>query len=144
MRTSTLRKLVTGCAFALGLAFVPSLQAQGGGGGGSGRQMGTPEERATAQVTALTEALTLTPDQQAKIKPILVKQYTDQAAAMAGMQQGGDMAAMRAANQERTTKVQAEITALLTDAQKPKYTAYLAEQATRRGGGQGGGAPRQQ
>ena len=143
MRTSTLRKLVTGCAFALGLAFVPSLQAQGGGGG-MGRQMGTPEERATAQVTALTEALTLTPDQQTKIKPILVKQFTDQAAAMAGMQQGGDMAAMRAANQERTTKVQAEITALLTAEQKTKYTAYLAEQAARRGGGQGGGAPRQQ
>jgi hypothetical protein len=138
MRTSTLRRLVTGCAFALGLAFVPALQAQGGGGG---RQMGTPEERATAQVTALTEALALTPDQVTKIKPILVKQYTDQAAAMQAA--GGDMAAMRAANQERTTKVQAEITALLTDAQKPKYTAYLAEQAARRGGGQGGGAPRQ-
>jgi hypothetical protein len=140
MRTSTLRRLVTGCAFALGLAFVPSLQAQGGGGGG--RQMGTPEERATAQITALTEALALTPDQVTKIKPILVKQYTDQAAAMQAA--GGDMAAMRAANQERTTKVQAEITALLTDVQKPKYTAYLAEQAARRGGGQGGGAPRQQ
>jgi hypothetical protein len=142
MRTSTLRKLVAGCTFALGLAFVPSLQAQGGGGG---RQMGTPEERATAQVTQLTTVLALTADQATKIKPILVKQLTDQAAAMAGMQQGGDMAAMRAANQERTTRAQAAIAAVLTAEQKTKYTAYLAEQATRRGpGGQGGGAPRQQ
>ena len=142
MRTSTLRKLVAGCAFALGLAFVPSLQAQGGGGFGG--QMGTPEERADRQVTQLTTALTLTADQATKIKPILVKQYTEQAAAMAGMQQGGDMAAFRAANQERATKVQGEIAALLTAEQKTKYTAYLAEQASRRGGGQGGGAPRQQ
>jgi Spy/CpxP family protein refolding chaperone len=142
MRTSTLRKLVAGCTFALGLAFVPSLQAQGGGGFGG--QMGTPDERADRQITALTPVLALTADQTAKIKPILVKQYTEQAAAMAGAQ-GGDMAAFRAANQERTTKVQAEISALLTAEQKTKYTAYLAEQAARRGqGGQGGGAPRQQ
>ena len=143
MRISTLLKLVAGCTFALGLAFVPSLQAQGGGGG-MGRQMGTPEERATAQVTQLTTALALTPDQATKLKPILVKQFTEQAAAMAGMRQGGDMAAMRAANQERSARVQAEIAALLTAEQKTKYTAYLAEQGTRRGpGGQGGGAPRQ-
>ena len=142
MKTSTLRKLVAGCTFALGLAIVPSLQAQGGGG--MGRQMGTPEERADRQVTALTPVLALTADQTAKLKPILVKQYTEQAAAMATAQ-GGDMAAFRAANQERTTRVQAEIAALLTAEQKTKYTAYLAEQGARRGpGGQGGGAPRQQ
>ena len=142
MKISTLRKLVAGCTFALGLAFVPSLQAQGGGGPGG--QMGTPDERADRQITQLNTALTLTADQTAKIKPILVKQYTEQAAAM-GTAQGGDMAAFRAANQERTTRVQAEIAALLTADQKTKYTAYLAEQASRRGpGGQGGGAPRQQ
>jgi Spy/CpxP family protein refolding chaperone len=142
MRTSTLRRIVAGATFALGLAFVPSLQAQGGGGFGG--QMGTPEERADRQIAQLTPVLTLTADQTAKIKPILVKQYTEQAAAMAGAQ-GGDMAAFRAANQERTTKAQAEIAALLTADQKTKYTAYVAEQGSRRGpGGQGGGAPRQQ
>ena len=143
MSNRTLRKLVAGAALLLGVTVVPSLHAQGGGG--MGRQMGTPAERADAQITALTPVLTLTADQAAKIKPILVKQYTDQAAVMAGAQQGGDMAALRTQSQAISTKASTEITALLTAAQKPLYAKYLEEAAARRGGGMGGGgAPRQQ
>jgi hypothetical protein len=138
MSNKTLRKLVAGAALLLGVTVVPSLHAQGGG---MGRQMGTPAERADAQITALTPVLTLTPDQVTKIKPILVKQYTDQAAVMAGAQQGGDMAALRTQSQAISAKASAEITALLTDTQKPLYQKYLQDAAARRGGG---GAPRQQ
>lgn len=142
MSNRTLRKLVAGAALLLGVTVVPSLQAQQGGGGQFNRP---PAERADAQITALTPVLSLTPDQVAKIKPILVKQYTDQAAVMAGAQQGGDMAALRTQSQAISAKASTEITALLTDAQKPLYQKYLEEAAARRGGGMGGGgAPRQQ
>jgi periplasmic protein CpxP/Spy len=148
MTITTFRKLVAGAAFLLGIIAVPSVHAQAGGqGGGMGRQMGTPAERADQQITALTAAVKLTPEQVTKIKPILVKQYTDQAALMAGAQQGGDMAALRTQSQALSAKAQTEITALLTAEQKTAYTAYLAEQAARRGGMGGpgaGGPPRQQ
>ena len=145
MKTSTLRKIIGGCAFVLGIAVVPSVHAQGAGAGMGQRQgMGTPAERADAQITQLTTTLALTPDQVTKIRPILVKQYTDQSAVMAKMQQGGDMAAVRAESQAVSTKAQAEVAALLTAAQKTKYQTYLEEMRARRGGGAGGGAPRQQ
>jgi hypothetical protein len=141
MTTSTLRKIIGACAFVLGIAVAPSLHAQAAGGGPGQRQaMGTPAERAEQQITQLTTALTLTPDQVAKIRPILVKQYTDQSAVMAKMQQGGDMAAVRTESQAVSAKAQTEIAALLTAAQKPVYEKYLEEMRARRGGG----APRQQ
>jgi Spy/CpxP family protein refolding chaperone len=150
MTTSTLRKIIGGCTLALGLALVPSVQAQQGGGTPAGQRqgMGTPAERAEQQITQLTTALALTPDQVGKIRPILVKQYTDQAAVMAKVQQGGDMAAVRTESQAVSAKAQAEIAALLTAEQGAKYTTYLEEMRSRRGGGMGGqgngGAPRQQ
>jgi periplasmic protein CpxP/Spy len=146
---SSMRSMVGGIALVAGLMAAPALQAQGagpaaggpgGGGGGRGGQMGTPEERATAQLTQLTTLLTLTADQSAKVRPILVKQFTDQTALMTGGQAaGGDMTVRRAQVLEITTKAQTDILALLTDTQKAAYQKFLEEEAARRPGGFGGG-----
>jgi hypothetical protein len=105
--------------------------AQGGGGGGRGM---TPDQ----QLAALTTQLTLTADQQAKIKPILeasAKQMADLRAS------GGDPSTMRPKMMQIRTDQQTKIKAVLTDAQKPKYDAMLAAQQNR---GPGGGGPPQQ
>lgn len=151
---ASMRSLVGCMALLAGLLAAPALHAQGAGpgaggpGAGGGRgagQMGTPEERATAQLTQLTTLLTLTPDQVTKVRPVLVKQFTDQQGMMGGGQAGGDMAARRTQMLEITTKAQTDILALLTDAQKPIYQRFLEEEAARRpagmGGGRGAGGP---
>ena len=143
-----MRSLVGCMALAAGLMVAPALHAQGpgpgaggpgAGGGRGGQMMGTPEERATAQLTQLTTLLTLTSDQSTKVRPILVKQFTDQQGLMGGGQAGGDMAARRTQMLEITTRAQTEILALLTDTQKPVYQKFLEEEAARRPGGFGGG-----
>ena len=101
--------------------------AQGGGGGGRGGQ--TPD----AQLAALTTALTLSADQQAKIKPILdadAKKIADLRAA-----QDPDMQTKVAAIR---TAQHAAIKALLTADQATKYDAMPQGG---RGGGGGGAAP---
>lgn len=110
------------------LCTVPML-AQGGGGGGRGGF--TPE----ARVAALDKAVTLTDDQKTKITAL----YTADLAKMQALRAAQDpdmrtkMMAMRA--DENT-----QIKALLTDAQKTKFDAYLASMPQRGGGGGGGGA----
>jgi len=113
------------------LCAVP-MMAQGGGGGGRGGM--APD----AQVTALDTAVTLTADQ----KTLALKIYTDGAAKITALRTAQDpdmrtkMTAIRA--DENTA-----IKAILTDAQKPKFDAWVASQPQgggRRGGGGGGGA----
>lgn len=118
------RGLLLGAALLVGLFAVPALQAQQGRGG-------NPEERAQARVTQLTEALKLTPAQVAQVKPIVTRQFADQAAAFA-QGQGGDMAARRAAMQKQREEVNAKITALLTAEQKVAYQKLVAEEGARR------------
>jgi hypothetical protein len=114
------------CGTALSTA--PML-AQGGGGGG--RMMQTPQQ----QLDALTAALTLTPDQQPKVKAIL----EDTAKKMADLRaSGADPADMRPAMMKMRTDQQTAIKALLTDDQKTKYDAMMAAQMNRQ---RGGGAP---
>jgi protein CpxP len=114
-----MKKLVIICALLFSV--VTFANAQGGGN----RNMGTPEERATRMTTQLTEKLTLTADQQTKVKAI----YLDQNDAMtkARAAAGDDRKAMRdkmtAANDESNAK----ITALLTDDQKKAFATYLEE-----------------
>lgn len=98
----------------------------------------SPADRVAAQMTQLTEQLKLTPAQVAKIEPILLKQAADRQAMMAKAQ-GGDMTAMRAEMQAQNTKVQAQITALLTSEQKPLYEKALEAQRNRGPGGGPGG-----
>jgi hypothetical protein len=97
--------------------------AQGGGGG---RMMQTPDQR----VATLTTALTLTADQQAKVKAIYEADVKPMADARA--------------NQDRETMMKirtdenAKIKALLTADQAAKFDA-MPQGRGRMGGGGGGG-----
>jgi periplasmic protein CpxP/Spy len=136
-RNATRLGAVVLCSAALSL--VPMLGttpmlAQGGGGGGRGGMMQTPQQ----QLDALNTALTLTPDQQTKVKAILddsTKKMTDV------RNSGADPADMRPKMMAIRTDQQTQIKALLTDDQKPKYDAYLAAQPQGRRGGGGPGGP---
>ena len=119
------------------LCAVP-MMAQGGGGGapgggGGGRGMMTPD----AQLAQLVTALTLTSDQQAKIKPILEAD----AAKITALRTAQDPD-MRTKMMAIRTEQHAAIKALLTADQATKYDAM--PQGGRGGGGggaPGGGAP---
>jgi hypothetical protein len=97
-----------------------------------------PEERATQRVALLTERLQLTAQQATALKPILVKQFTEQTQ-LFQRNQGGDFAAMREEMTKMRTKYDAEITAQLTETQKKAYAAFTEEEAARRRNRMGGG-----
>jgi len=119
--------VVAMCSAAL--CAVP-MMAQGGGGG---RGM-DPD----AQLASLTTALTLSADQQAKIKPILVAD----AAKMTALRTAQDPDMQTKVAQIRTDEHTA-IKALLTADQATKYDAMPppGRGGRRGGGGGGGGAP---
>jgi len=98
-----------------------------------GRMMQTPEQ----QVAALDTAVSLTADQKPKVTAIYEADAKKRADLMSAQDPDmrSKMMAMRADEQ-------AQIKALLTDEQKPKYEAMLAAQPQGRRGG-GGGAPPQ-
>jgi len=100
----------------------PAVAQQGGG-----RGMQTPD----AQLASLTTALTLSADQQAKIKPILEAD----AKAMADLRAAQDPD-MRTKSQAIRTAQHEKIKALLTAEQAAKYDAM--PQGGRGGGGGGG------
>lgn len=87
--------------------------------------MGTPEERAAKMTEQLTKKLTLTADQQSKVKAI----FLDQATQMNKTREeaGEDRKAMRTkmmtAMQESNTK----INTLLTEDQKKAFATYQEE-----------------
>lgn len=127
-----MKKLLIICGLLLSM--ITFANAQGGG-----RQMGTPEERAAKALTMLTEKLTLTPDQQTKVKAILLDQNTQ--VAKAREEAGDDRQAARAKMMKIMEDNNGKINALLTDDQKKTYAAYLEERKAamqNRGGGQGG------
>ena len=133
LRMRMVQRFILGTALLLmGLTLVPSAQAQGPGGMNM-----SPDERAAARITVLTERIQLTAPQAEQLKPILVKQFTEQTALFQNA--GGDRAAMRTQMQALRTKVDAEILAVLTDAQKTSYKALVEEEAARRGNRGGGG-----
>lgn len=113
-----MKKLLILCGMLFGV--MTFAHAQGGG-----RMMGTPEERATKATTTLTDKLTLTADQQTKVKAILLDQNAqmDKARAEAGDDRQAMRTKMMAMMQENNTK----INALLTDDQKKAYASYLEE-----------------
>ncbi len=109
-----------------------------GPGGPGGRNAFSPEER----IKRMTELLTLTQEQQDKIKAI----YAKQAEAMKALQEKGrdkltdeDRTKMR----ESFTETQKEVNAVLTDEQKKKWEESRPQRGQggggRRGGGAGGG-----
>jgi Spy/CpxP family protein refolding chaperone len=116
----------TSCAL-----WAQSDQAQPGGGMRGG---GPNVDR---QLGQLTQALTLTADQQTQVKALLE-------------QRRGKMEALRASGTQPTREqmegirkdTDAKITALLSDDQKTKYAAWQQERMERRrGGGGGDGVP---
>ena len=115
------------CAAALTAA--PAM-AQGGGGGGMGGGRGMNTQQ---QLDRMTEALTLTADQQTAIKAILDQSMKDNMALRQDTSLSDDdrMAKMKAIRDGQTAKIKA----LLTDEQKPKYDAMLAAQRQRGPGG---------
>ena len=123
------------CSAAL---FAVPMMAQGGGGGGApggggggGRMRMTPDQ----QVAALDTAVTLTADQ----KTLALKIYTDGAAKIQALMTAQDLD-MRTKMTAIRTDENTAIKAILTDAQKPKFDAWLAAQPQGRGGG-GGNRP---
>jgi periplasmic protein CpxP/Spy len=113
------------------LCSVPMV-AQGGGGGGRGMRM-SPDQ----QVAALDTAVTLTDDQKAKVLAL----YTADAKKRADLMAAQDPD-MRAKMTTMRTDEQTQIKAMLTEAQKAKYDAYLAAMPQGRGGGgPGAGGP---
>jgi len=115
-------------AVALCSAALCTLPAMAQGGG---RGMMSPEQR-QAQFDEMAKAVALTPDQITKVKGI---QDDTMKKMMELRESGGDPSEMRpkmmAINGDQTTKIKA----LLTDAQKPKYDAYLASRPQRGPGG---------
>jgi len=108
---------------------------------GGGRQMGTPEERATKMTVALTQKLTLNADQQTKVKAILLDQNAQMTKARA--EAGDDRKAARTKMVTLMQENNNKINAVLTEDQKQAYAAYQEERKAnmkdRRGGrGQGG------
>ena len=120
------------CSAALGLVLAfgsAPLVAQGGGGGGRG--MMDPQ----AQLDRLTSQLSLTSDQQPKVKAIL----EDSQKKMADLRNSGDdFQAMRPKMMAIREDQQTKIKALLTDEQKTKYDAMIQQQNQRMRGGPGG------
>ena len=114
------------------LCATPMLAQAGGGapGGGGGRGMMTPD----AQLASLTTALTLSADQQAKIKPIL-----EADAAKITVLRTAQDPDMRTKMTAIRTEQHAAIKALLTADQAAKYDAM--PQGRGPGGGGGAGAP---
>jgi periplasmic protein CpxP/Spy len=138
MRMRAVRRLLLTTALLLtGLLLAPGAQAQGGGG----MMNMSPDERADQRIGVLTERVQITAPQTEQLKPILVKQFTEQVALFQKFQGGGDRAAMMGEMQALRTKYDEQIQAVLTAEQKPKYQALLAEEAERRRnrGGPGGG-----
>jgi Spy/CpxP family protein refolding chaperone len=115
------------------LCSVPMMAQGGYGGGGGGRGMMSSDDR----VAALDKAVTLTDDQKTKIKAI----YEAGTKKMMDLRNSGeDRSTMMPKMQAIRTDENAQVKALLTDDQKPKYDAYLASMPQGRGG-RGGGAP---
>jgi len=136
--------LVVAAAGAMMLMAVDGVaQAPPGGGPPRGMGMGPPMDKAgMMQRMALDDAaLNLTADQKGKIDKILDAYMADQAKMRAGMQAGAPpsqdaMGAMRASRE----KLNADIGAVLNDAQKKTWEAGMA---ARRPPGGPGGPPRQ-
>ena len=116
-----MKKLLIIC----GMLFSIVTFAQAQDGQGQGRRGGTPEERAKRQTEMLSEKLTLSADQKAKVQAI----YLEQGPKMRKLRDslGDDRAGFRAAMMKANQENEAKIAALLTDDQKKAYTAWIKE-----------------
>jgi len=134
--------ILTIIACGAGLALSPSLHAQDAapapsttGTDSGGHQWGG--HRGGETIERLTTELSLTPDQQAKIKPILDQMHSDMQSLRSDTTatQEDKMTKMKAARD----KANGEINDLLTADQQTKFAAMIAKMHNRRGGPGGGG-----
>jgi Spy/CpxP family protein refolding chaperone len=100
---------------------------------GQMRQRGPNPEREIAQ---LTEALSLTPDQQTQVKALLAERR----AKVEALRANGERPS-REQMQGIRMETDAKINALLNDDQKTKYAAWEKERMEHRRGGGGDGPP---
>ena len=118
---------------AASLAIAAPVYAQGGGGGGRGM---SPEQRMAQQKEMLFKDITLDAAVTAKIDTIMLEASKKQTEAMAAARAGGgDMAAMREANQKLNAERNMAIKALLNDEQKKKFDENVANMPQGRGRG---------
>ena len=124
------------------LSVVTFAQAQRGSGqrpsqstsGQGQRPQMNPEQMVQRQVDRLNEAVTLTDAQKAKAKEIFTKTSEKRRQLFQGMRESGgepDREKMRASMDELRKKESAEVKAILTKEQLPKYDAYLKEMEQR-------------
>jgi protein CpxP len=117
----------------------PAAAYQGGGyGGGGGQRGGGPRGPMSPddQLKRLTKELSLTADQQSKIKPILVD--TQKKMEDARDSSSGDRQAMREKMMQIRQDNDNQIKALLNDSQKDKFDKMQEQREERAGGRRGG------
>jgi periplasmic protein CpxP/Spy len=110
-------------ALGLGSAF-----AQGGGPGG---QRMSPEERLKRDMDQMTEKLSLTADQVAKITPMVKESSEKQREMFQKMRDSGEQPDMEKMREQRTKSrndLDAKINAVLTKDQQSKLVAFRKEQ----------------
>jgi Spy/CpxP family protein refolding chaperone len=134
----TLGTFILGGVLTLGMAASTAFAQENAAQPGQAEH-GRGRMDAEGQLKHLTEALNLTTDQQAQIKPILAARdqqrqqiFADQSLAEA------DRHSKMKAMQEAT---RGKIEAVLTDTQKQKFEAMQERMHQHRGGEQGGAAP---
>jgi len=121
------------------LVFSTSIMAQGQGNRRSS------SERAKSETDQIAKAVELTADQTAKVLAINLKYAAKDSIRFAEMRASGatmDRDAMMKVTTEQRAAQAVEVKAVMTDAQKTKYDAYLKERDAQRAarmGGQGGG-----
>ncbi|MDX9883057.1 MAG: hypothetical protein RBS73_13425 [Prolixibacteraceae bacterium] len=122
------------------LSVVTFAQTQRGSGqrpsqsGGGQRPQMDPEQMVQRQVDRLNEAVTLTDAQKTNAKEIFKKSSEKRRELFQGMRDSGgqpDREKMRASMDELRKKETAEIKAILTPEQLPKYETYLKEMEQR-------------
>ena len=134
-------KLFKTIAAAALLVLSTSIMAQGQGN----RQMRSSSERAKSETEQIAKTVELTVDQAAKVLEINLKYAAKDSIRFAEMRTSGatmDRDAMMKSMTEQRAAQAVEVKAIMTDAQKTKYDAYLKEREAQRAarmGGQGGG-----
>lgn len=131
------------CLLAVAALSFASAQAQttppANGGNYQGRGMGrgmdrTPEQRADMQTQRLTSQLTLTAEQQPKVRAIFLAQANEVDAARANRTPGNvDRDAMRQKLQEGRARYDEQLKAVLTPEQYTKYQAQREDRMERAG-----------
>lgn len=85
---------------------------------------GRGAEMVTKMTARLTEKLTLTADQQSKVSSILTTHRANMKAMREQMQNAPSKEEKMKLRKASWDKLDTDISAMLTDEQKPKYTAY--------------------